>query len=352
MSLLNLRIEKGEAPRWMRALVPLLVIVLTFVLTSWLSIWAGANPFEAYYYLLVDPLSTGLGIQEVLVKSTPLILCGVAVTYAFAAGYYNIGAEGQLYAGAIMAAWVGPLVGDLPALVAIPAVLLLGFFGGLLWALAPALLRVKWGVDEVVTTLLLNPVMVFILDALLAGPWRDPRRSLLQSDELALSAQLPRLLPRSRLHIGLLIAIVMAIVLWFIMSRTGFGLKMRAAGLKREAARFVGVNVDRTMLIAALVSGGVAGLAGAVEIMGMHFHIIPGFSPGYGYTGIIVAMLAGLNGLAVILSGLFFGLVATGAQTVSRAVGVPVYMGHVTQATMLLVTLAVLLVVTYRVRRA
>jgi ABC-type uncharacterized transport system permease subunit len=352
MSLLKLRIEKGEAPRWMRILVVPIIVLLTFALTSWLSLWAGANPFEALYYLVVDPLSTSVGIQEVLVKSTPLILCGVAVTYAFSAGYWNIGAEGQLYAGAIMAAWLGPLAGGFPAYVVIPALILLGFLGGLLWALTPALLRVKWGVDEVVTTLLLNPVMVFVLDALLEGPWRDPKRSLLQSDELALTAQLPRFLSRSRLHVGLLIAIAMAIILWFIMSRTNFGLRARAAGLQREAARFVGVNVDRTMLTAALVSGGVAGMAGAIEVMGIHFHLVPGFSSGYGYTGIIVAMLAGLNGLAVIFSGLFFGLVATGAQTVSLAAGVPVYLGHVTSATMLLVTLAVLLVLTYRVRRA
>jgi ABC-type uncharacterized transport system permease subunit len=321
-------------------------------LTSGLSLWAKANPLEVYRYLLLDPLSTRVGVLEVLVKSTPLIMCGVAVTFAFAAGYYNIGAEGQLYAGAILAAWLGPMAGGLPALVVIPGLLVGGFAAGLLWALAPALLRIKMGVDEIVTTLLLNPVMVFVLDALLEGPWRDPRSSQLQSAELAVSAQLPKLVPRSRLHLGLILALVTAAIAWFILSRTGFGLKMRAVGMKREAARFVGVNVDRTMLISALVSGGIAGIAGVIEVTGIHYHTIPGFSQDYGYTGIIVAMLGGLNGLGVALSGLFFGLVSTGAQTVSRAVGVPVYMGQVTQATMLLVTLGMLLLLRYRIRRA
>jgi simple sugar transport system permease protein len=335
----------------MRALIPVFVLLITFVLTAGVIAWSGANPFEVYRYLLLDPLSSQVGALEVLVKATPLILCGVAVSFAFSAGYYSIGVEGQLYAGAITAAWLGTVLGALPSLLALPLMLLGGFAAGLLWALVPALLRVKLAVDEVVTTLLLNPVMVFILDALLGGPWRDPRTSQLQSPEIALSTRLPRLVPRSRLHLGLLIALAAAAVLWFVLSRTGFGLKLRAAGLERDAARFLGVKVDRVMLTCALVSGGVAGIAGVCEIAGIHYHIIPGFSAGYGYSGVIVAMLGGLNPLGVVFAGLFFGLIDTGAQTVARSVGVPVYLGQVIQATMLLVTLALLLLQKYRIRR-
>jgi simple sugar transport system permease protein len=230
--------------------------------------------------------------------------------------------------------------------------LVVGFIAGALWALLPALLRIKLAVDEVVTTLLLNSVMLFIVSALLNGPWRDPISSWPQSPDIADPAQFPRLIPRSRLHLGFVVALASVAVLWFVVSRTGFGLKMRAVGLGREAARFAGVRVDRMMLFAALISGGIAGIAGVSEVAGMHYHLIGDISPGYGYTGIIVATLGALNALGVAVAGLFFGLVDTGAQSVSRALGVPVYLGEVTQATLLLVTLGMFLLRHYRIRRA
>jgi simple sugar transport system permease protein len=349
---LGFEVEKVGAPIWMRSLIPVIALVLTFFLTSGLVIWGKANPLEAYYYFLIDPLSSRTGVLETLLKSTPLILAGVAVAVAFSAGYYNIGAEGQLYAGAIAATWVGIRLGELPPVLAIPLITIFGFIAGALWALGPALLRIKLAVDEVVTTLLLNSVMLFIVSALLNGPWRDPVSSWPQSPDIALSAQFPRLVARSRLHLGFLIAVASVVVLWFILSRTGLGLKIRAVGLGREAAHFAGVNVGRTVLVAALVSGGIAGIAGVSEVAGMHYHLIGELSPGYGYTGIIVASLGALNAVGVAVAGLFFGLVDTGAQSVSRALGVPVYLGEVTQATLLLVTLGMFILREYRIRRA
>lgn len=345
--------EKTESPPpWLRAAIPVLALIGTFIITSGLILWGKANPFEAYYYFLIAPLSNRVSLLEVLVKATPLILTGVAVTFAFAAGYYNIGAEGQLYAGAIAAAWLGVALGDLPALLLIPLMLAAGFLFGLVWALVPALLKVKLAVDEVVTTLLLNSVMLYIVSALLNGPWRDPESGWPQSPEISHSAMLPKLVARSRLHLGFVVALIAVGVLWFILSRTGFGLKMRAVGLGKPAARFAGVNVERTILISALVSGGIAGIAGMVEVTGIQFHLIDALSPGYGTTGVIIATLGALNPFGVGLAALFFGLVDTGAQTVSRALGVPVYLGEVTQATMLLVTLGMLLLQNYRIRRS
>ncbi len=347
----KISIEKTDStPAWLRSLLPLLALVITFILTSGLIIWGRANPFEAYYYFLIAPLSSKVSALEVLVKSTPLILTGISVTFAFVAGYYNIGAEGQLYAGAITAAWLGVVLEGLPAWAIIPLMLLGGFAAGLAWATVPALLRTRLAVDEVVTTLLLNSVMAYIVSALLNGPWRDPQSGWPQSPEIASAAMLPKLVPRSRLHLGFLIALAAVAVVWFILSRTGLGLKMRAVGLGRPAARFAGVPVERTMLIAALVSGGIAGIAGMVEVAGIQFHLIGDLSPGYGYTGIIIATLGALNPWGVALAAVFFGLIDTGAQTVSRALGVPVYLGEVTQATMLLVTLAMFVVQSYRVR--
>lgn len=348
--MLRVRVERSTAPVWMQSLIPLAAILVTFVLTATLILLAGANPLEAYRYFLVVPLSSKVSAIEVLVKSTPLLLAGAAVAFAFAAGYWNIGAEGQLYAGAVAAAGLGTILGGVPQLLAIPIMLVGGFMAGLLWALPPALLKVRLAVDEVVTTLLLNSVMLFVISALLNGPWRDPISGWPQSPEIAPSAIFPRLIPRSRLHLGFIVAVAMIVVLWFVLTRTALGLKMRSVGLGQEAARFAGVNVGRTLLTAALVSGGIAGIAGVSEVAGIHFHLIEGISPGYGYTGIIIAMLGGLLAPGVGLAALFIGLIDTGAQTVSRALGVPVYLGEVVQAALLLVTLGMLILQNYRIR--
>jgi simple sugar transport system permease protein len=228
--------------------------------------------------------------------------------------------------------------------------LLGGFLAGMLWALVPALLRVKLAIDEVVTTLLLNSVILFFVSFLLNGPWRDPVSGWPQSPQIEPSTVLPKLLPRSRLHLGFIVAMAVVALLWYVLSRTPLGLRMRAAGLGREAARFAGIDVDRTVLVAALVSGGIAGLAGVGEVAGIHFHLIDAISPGFGYTGIIVATLGGLHPLGVAVAALFIGLIGTGAQTVSRALGVPVYLGDVVQATLLLVTLGMFLLMNYRIR--
>jgi simple sugar transport system permease protein len=334
----------------MRPLIPLAAIAVTFVLTATLIIGAGADPLEAYRYFLIAPLSSQVSAIEVLVKSTPLLLTGAAVAFAFSAGYWNIGAEGQLYAGAMAAAWLGTLLGGLPAVVALPLMLVGGFAAGVLWALPPALLKVKLAVDEVVTTLLLNSVVLFVVSALLNGPWRDPFSGWPQSPEIAAAASFPKLIPRSRLHLGFIVAVFTVAALWFVLSRTALGLRMRAVGLGQEAARFAGVSVGRTMLTAALISGGIAGLAGVSEVAGIHFHLIEGISPGYGYTGIIIATLGGLHAVGVALAALFIGLIDTGAQTVSRALGVPVYLGDVVQAALLLVTLGMFLLQNYRLR--
>jgi ABC-type uncharacterized transport system permease subunit len=348
--MLRVKIERATAPIWMRSLIPVVAILVTFVLTATLVVWAGANPLEAYRHFLITPLSSKVSAIEVLVKSTPLLLTGAAVAFAFSAGYWNIGAEGQLYAGAMAAAWLGVMLEGLSAVIAIPMMLVGGFAAGVLWALPSALLKVKLAVDEVVTTLLLNSVILFIVSAVLNGPWRDPISGWPQSPEIATNAAFPKLIPRSRLHLGFVVALLVIAGLWFILSRTALGLKMRAVGLGREAAHFAGVKVEGTILTAALVSGGIAGLAGVGEVAGIHFHLIEGISPGYGYTGIIIATLGGLHAVGVGLAAIFIGLIDTGAQTVSRALGVPVYLGEVVQAALLLVTLSMFILQNYRIR--
>ena len=347
---MGFRFERANAPVWLRPLLPLAAVVITFLLTATLVVMVDANPLEAYYYFLVNPLSSRVSAIEVLVKATPLLLTGAAVTFAFVAGYWNIGAEGQLLAGATAATAIGIQMHGVSPWIAIPLMGIGSFAAGMLWALVPALMRVRLAIDEVVTTLLLNSVALFIVSALLNGPWRNPISQWPQSPEIAPSAIFPKLIPRSRLHLGFLLAMLVILMLWFVLTRTAFGLKMRAVGLSADAARFAGIHVDRTILTAALVSGGIAGLAGANEVAGIHYHLIDAISPGYGYTGIIIATLGTLNAVGVALAAIFIGLIDTGAQTVSRALGVPVYLGDVIQATLLLVTLGVLLLQRYRIR--
>ncbi|MEZ4556331.1 MAG: ABC transporter permease [Caldilineaceae bacterium] len=346
---MHIRIERTPSPVWVQTLIPFLAIILTFVLTSVLVLLVDANPLEAGYYFVIKPLSGKVSALEVLVKMTPLVLTGVAVTFAFAGGYYNIGAEGQLYAGAVAATAVGLHVGGLSPWLAIPLMLVGGFVAGMAWALVPALLKVRLAIDEVVTTLLLNYVALLGVSALLNGPWRDPISQWPQSPEIAAAAIFPKLVPRSRLHLGFLVAVIALIVLWFVLSRTAFGLRMRAVGMGPEAANFAGISVPRTMLTCASSAAALPGWRASAK-WPASTTISDALSPGYGYTGIIVATLGQLNAVGVALAAFFLGLIDTGAQTVSRALGVPAYLGDVIQATLLLVTLALLLLQRYRIR--
>ncbi len=346
----GLRIERAPSPLWLRALTPFIAILLTFLLVSVLIISAGASPLAAFYELLIAPLTKTSARADILMMATPILLTGVAVTVAFIGGYFNIGAEGQLFAGAIVGAWIGTQAGDLPSTVAIPLMLAGGFLAGMLWALLPALLKTYLSVDEVVTTLLLNSVMLFLVSALLNGPWRDPVSGWPQSPTIAEAAQFPVLIPRSRVHLGFLVALASAGIMWWVIARTRFGLELRAIGKNREAAQFLGIPVRRRVLAAALISGGIAGLAGVSEVGGIHYYLIGSLSPGFGYTGIIVATLGALTMPGAALSALFLALVNRGALSASRELGVPVYLAEVIQATLLLVTLAVLLMNRYRIR--
>jgi simple sugar transport system permease protein len=335
----------------MRGLIPFIAIAITFLLVSVLIIAAGASPGSAFYELIINPLTRNSARWDILMMATPLILTGVAVVLAFACGYYNIGVEGQLYAGAIAAAWIGTQVEGFSPFVAIPLMLLAGFIAGALWALLPAILKVRLRVDEVVTTLLLNSVMLFIVSALLNGPWRDPESGWPQSPTIAAAAQFPAIIPRSRVHFGFIVAVVVALLVWWVMTRTRFGLELRAIGHNREAAGFMGIRVSRMILVTALISGGIAGLAGVGEVGGIHYYLISSISPGYGYTGIIVATMGALFVPGAFLAALFLALINRGALSASRELDVPVYLSEVIQAVLLLVTLATLLLTRYRIRR-
>jgi simple sugar transport system permease protein len=337
-------------------LAPVVAVLFTLVVSGLLVLWAGAPVGRTYALLVQGAFGSTFALTETLTRAVPLILTGLAAAVAFRAHLYNIGAEGQLYAGALAAVAVGGLHGgtglEWSPWVLFPLMMLAAALAGALWLLGPALAKVKLGVDEVVTTLLLNFVMLLLVSALLDGPMKDPTAmGWPQSVALLGDLELAKLVPQTRLHTGLLWALALAVLVWGLMARTVTGFRIRAVGANARAAAFVGVPVTRTVVLVALLSGGLAGLAGAIEVAGRTSYLTLDMSPGYGYSGIVIAMLAGLNPLGVVAAAVFVAGVLVGADSMSRAVGVPTYLADVIVAISLLAVLVATLFAQYRVRR-
>jgi len=339
---------RGRQPRWLVPALVGLVVLLTFAITAGPIRWAGAAPVAAYRRYLITPLTSGTSIGEVLLTSTPLLFTGLAVAIAFRAGFYNIGAEGQFLSGAIAATWVGTTFDGLPAVAAIPLALAAGALAGAVWVLVPALLRVGFGIDEVVTTLLLNPVALLIVQGLLNGPWRNPVSQFPESAHVGAGFDFPIVIPGTRVHLGFAIVLGLAVLVWIVLSRSATGLRLRAVGLTAAGARFNGVAVERVMLSSALVSGAVAGLGGVSQVCGLQGQLTGEISAGFGYTGIVVATLAALTPVGVVLVAILLGDIVVGADSASLVLQVPPQMGQVLTATLLLVTVGVLVLRRFR----
>ena len=276
--------------------------------------------------------------SQTLLRATPLILIGLAVSFAFRSGALNIGAEGQFYAGAIAATWTGVRAVGLPPVVAVCWVMSAGCCAGLLWAAVPAWLRVRFGVLEVISTLLLNFVAESLVSWMVTGPMQEARRAYPQSDPIAASAHLPLL--TGRLHLGFGVALLLAAVLWAFFAKTRLGFEFRAAGAGPRAAETVAkIPVTRRLAQALLVSGAIAGLAGAVEVSGVSFALFQNLSPGYGFTGIAVALLARLDPRGVIASGILFAALEAGAAGMQRDAGVPSVVVYVVEAVVIIAIL-------------
>lgn len=352
MLLSKFRLVKREkiSPAF-RILLPFIAIGVSFIFSSIIILLAGKNPISAIYSIFYGALGTRLGFLETIVKAIPLILTGIAVALAFTGKFWNIGAEGQFYAGALAATYVGISYLNLPNFLYIPLLLLVGFIAGGLWALLPGFLKTYLKADDVVTTLLLNYIMIYFVTAILEGPWRDPETMWPQSIRISENAIFPKLIERSRVHFGLIISILSVIVVYILIKYTKLGFNIRATGANPKASNFLGIDIKKTILITSIISGGIAGLAGVGEVAGLHYRLTENISPGYGYTGIVVAMLGSLNPFGVLLSAFFFAIIITGAQYMSRATGVTMFMADVIQGITLLVLLAMLIFYEYEIRR-
>ncbi|MFC4625561.1 ABC transporter permease [Daeguia caeni] len=347
-----MRIERLETrPVLLIALAPVLAILAAFLLAGLLIAAAGAPILESFRQIAIGAFGSRLSISETLTRATPLMLTGLAAAVAFRSKLWNIGAEGQFYLGALAVVAVGTQL-SLPSVILIPLLLIVGAIAGMIFLLVPLGLRLRFGVDEVVTTLLLNFVATLIVSMMIEGPMKDPLAfGWPQSSPVPDNAMLPRLLSGMRLHIGFIIAIMLALIIAYVQKRTVFGLETKAAGLNPRAARFAGVPLAKTLIKVACISGGLAGLAGAIQVMGVKGYVTTDLSPGFGYSGIVVAMLANLNPIGTIFSALFAAAMFVGADGMSRAIGIPSFIADVTVALSLLTMLLALFFTQYRIAR-
>jgi simple sugar transport system permease protein len=343
-------VKRKPLPGWAKILIPIAAIIVTLILSAIPILIAGGHLWKSYYYLFYGALGTRFNFLETFVKASPLLMTGLAVAFAFRAKFWNIGAEGQLLAGALTATALGVSLGGVPKPLVLPIVILAGFLAGGIWASIPALLKTKLKVDDVVSTLLLNYVMIHVMGALLFGPLQQPGSSWPRSTAIVEAACYPILVARSRFHMGIPLALVAVLVVWFINKKTIFGYQSKAVGVNIRAANFGGINTTSVILWTALISGGLAGLAGVGELCAIQYRLIMDISPGYGYSGIVIAMLGNLHPIGVLLSSLFFSVIIVGAQTMSRMTGVPTYIAEVIQGMSLMVMLIFLLFTEYRIR--
>lgn len=348
-----MRLEPVPNPTIVRRVLPLvLALGTTVVIASLLAAVAGANPFSVLGLIIKGAIGSKFALLETLNRATPLIFTGLAAAVAFRAKFWNIGAEAQLYAGALMTALLGTGLLPLPSLALLPVLALAAILAGAVILLVPALLKTRFGVDEVVTTLLFNFIFLLFISMLLEGPLKDPMgMGWPKSARVIPEARLPRMVEGLRLHWGFGLAILSAGAVWVIQTRSTLGYEMRAVGLNREAAAFAGIPVNTVLVKTALLSGGLAALAGFSEVAGLKGSLTLDLSPGFGYTGIIVAMLALLNPIGVIVAALFVAGVFVGADSMSRASDVPTYLADIMLATALLLVVLAILLTRFRVVR-
>ncbi|MDQ6434745.1 ABC transporter permease [Mesorhizobium sp. LHD-90] len=332
-------------------LYPVGAIVVTLGFAALLVLAAGADPLSVFTLVARGAAGSQFALLETLTRATPLIFTGLAVAVAFRAKLWNIGAEAQLYIGGVATVVLGTGLLPWPSWLLLPIIAVAAMLAGALLLLGPALLKTRLGVDEVVTTLLLNFIVLLFVSMLLEGVLKDPTGlGWPQSRKVIEAAQLPRIIQGKRLHYGFVLAIVSAVAVWIIMKKTALGYEMRAVGHNPEAARFAGIPVNRVLMKTALLSGGLAALAGFSEVAGLKGNLTLDLSPGYGYSGIVVAMLAMLNPLGVVAAAIFVAGIFVGADAMSRSAGVPSYIADVMVATALLTMVVAILLSRFRVR--
>ena len=347
-----IRLEpRAEASRAMVYQSPLIAVVLTLLAGMIMFRILGVDPFQAVYAFFVEPISTFEGVAELLVKATPLILIGLGLSLGFQANVWNIGAEGQLTLGALFSGALALAFFDVESVFLLPAMMIAGIVGGMAWAAIPAFLKTRYNTNEILTSLMLVYVAVLLLSYLITGPLRDPDGFNFPESRLFHdSAMLPIILEGTRLNVGFLGALFVAVLAWILIVKHIIGFQIRVIGMAPAAASFAGFKEKRLIWLTLLISGGTAGLAGAIEIAGPIGQIIPVISPGYGFTAIIVAFLGRLHPIGVVLAGILMALTYLGGDSAQITMNLPNAVTGVFQGMLLFFLLASDVLIRYRIK--
>lgn len=315
-------------PLLIGVLIPVGATVAALLIGAILLLFLRANPFQAYAEMFGGAFGDLSGLTQSVVKATPLLLVGLGIVIAFRASVINIGGEGQIIAGALLGTWFALAFRTWPGWLLIPATLLAGFFGGMVWGFIPGILKAQANVNEILSTVMMNAIALQLMNYLLRGPMIDPAgikagTYLAQSERLPEQVWLPRLVPQTLLHAGAILAVVLAVVVYIFLWRTTIGYRIRAVGLNPDAARYAGIRVPFYQALSLTLAGGFAGLAGVVEVIGVQHRLLQGITSGYGFSGIVAALFGGLHPIGAIPASFLFGGLLVGADKMQRAIQVP-----------------------------
>ena len=311
-----------------RVALPVLAMLAALLIGVVVLLFLKVNPLEAYAVIITGVLGSVSGFTQSLVKATALVLVGLGICIAFRASMINIGGEGQIILGALAATAWSLTFRTWSAWLLLPSTLIVSFLSGALWGFIPGVLKARFRVNEILSTVMMNVIALQLMNLLLSGPLIDPAgviggTYLAQSEKLPRAAWLPRLIPQTLLNSGTILAVLLAFVVYIFLWRTTIGFRIRVVGLNPDASRYSGVNVPVYQVLSLTLAGGFAGLAGAVEVLGLHHRLLEGITSGYGYSGIVAALFGGLHPLGLIPAAWLFGSLLVGADKMQRAVQVP-----------------------------
>jgi len=316
-----------------QVLLPAIAVVLALATGALLLVWVGANPLDAYESMFRAAFGSPFAVSVTIGKAVPRLMAGLGIAIALRAGLWNIGAEGQIYVGGAAATAVVLAAPGLPFPITLVLALIAGTVAGGLWGAVPGILRATRGVSEVITSLMLVYIAILLTNYLLEGPWVVPHSTFPATEPFPSSARLPNIWPGTLLNAGAIIAVLSSVLAWFIMSRSTFGLRLRALGGSEPATKFAGIEVKRLIIAAMTVSGAYAGLAGAVEILGVRGRLLEGFSPGYGFEAIAIALLGRLRVGGIVAASVLFGALDAGAAgLLTSGHGVPTSIVQILEA--------------------
>ena len=319
---------------------PIGLLVALFIFSAILLVM-GFNPISSLGAIFYGSFGTIFSAGETFVRVTPLLLSALAFLVAFKARFLNIGVEGQLYMGALAAYLVASQMEGLPGGLSIPLIALASFIGGVAWLAISLVLKIKLEINEIFPTVVMNFIAIFLISWLCTGPIKDPKALNPRTRTIPSATWLPLIIPRTRLHVGIIFALFLAFLIYLILYKTILGYEIRAVGLSSKAAKHGGIKLSKNIISAGLLSGGLAGLAGMVEVVGTHHFLIAGFSPGFGYQGIAIAALGGFHPIGVIFASIFFSILLIGGESMQRGVGVPIDMIYILQAVLVISVLIV-----------